>query len=285
MKSQINRLPKSTVELNITISWDEVKAVYDRIWDEQAEKIEIKGFRKGKAPRKLVEEKIDKTELYQKAVTELIPQVYSQAIKEHDLKPIASPKIELLEARESRDWQIKVSIAEKPLVKLKNYRQALTKVKSASTKIWTPHQKQPDEKEKQKDKQKEISAVLKALLDEVEVDLPDLLVDSEVERLLARLVDDVQKLGLTVEQYLKARNLTSQDLKSHYRKQAEESLKLEFILSEIADRERITVSQKEIEEAIAKVKDEKERQNLQNQAYVLAHLLRRQKTLDSLVNP
>ncbi|MBU4016946.1 hypothetical protein KKF69_05745, partial [Patescibacteria group bacterium] len=63
----------------------------------------------------------------------------------------------------------------------------------------------------------------------------------------------------------------------------EEDMRLEFALQKIAETEKIVVEQKEIEEAIQKVKDEKEKIRLENNRYMLAAILRQQKTLDFLM--
>ena len=57
---------------------------------------------------------------------------------------------------------------------------------------------------------------------------------------------------------------------------------MEFALQKIADTENISVEEKEIEEAITKAKDDAERQNLESNKYLLANIIRQQKTLDFL---
>ena len=59
---------------------------------------------------------------------------------------------------------------------------------------------------------------------------------------------------------------------------------MEFALQKIATEEGITVEEKEVEEAIQKAKDEKERKHLETNRYLLASILRQQKTLDFLKN-
>lgn len=282
-KSEIKRLPKSTVELTMTIPWSKIKEVYERTFIRVMAEVELPGFRKGKAPRKLIEEKIDRSKVYEEVIKEVVPEAYTAALKEHDVKPIVSPQVDLLEAKEDSDWKIKATVAQKPEVHLKNYKAAVAKAKTGAGKLWVPGQGEPEKKE---DKEKvKLDDVIKALLEEVEVEIPDLLVTEEANRLLARLVDETKLLGMTVDQYLKARGKTGEQLRADYAQQAQDSLKITFILEAVADTEKITVSDKEIEEAINAVKDESERVKLREQSYYIASLIRRQKTLDSLVKP
>lgn len=282
--SSIDRLPKSTVELTITIPWSEIKETYDVVFGEISATVELAGFRKGKAPRELVEKHLDKTRIYEEVVKKVVPKVYSEALKLHSLKPIISPQVQIVAAKEGEDWKIKANLAEKPGVNLKNYRGAVAKAK-VKTELWVPGKESTVPEKKDKDDQARLGDILKALLAEVEVEIPDLLVEQEVNRMLARLLDQTQKLGLTVEQYLVAQGKTSDQLRAEYAQQATETLKLDLILESIAEKENITVGKEEIEKALETVKDEKEREQLRANSYYLASLLRQQKTLDSLASP
>ena len=283
--STIKKLPKHTVELEITIPWATIKSAYEKTFASVAETIELPGFRKGKAPKKLIEEKIDKSKVYEQVIKDILPDAYDKAVKEHDVKPVISPHIELLEAKEDADWVIKATVAEKPDVKLKNYKVTIEKAKGPAKKLWVPGQDEKKKEDENENPQEKLGVVLKALLDEVEVDVPEMIIHEEVNRMLARLMDETKTLGLTVEQYLQASGKNVESIRGEYHKQAEETLKLEFILEEIAEAEKVQVSQKEIDEAISKIKDPAEKERLKGQSYYLASVLRRQKTLDNLLKP
>lgn len=279
-KSILKKLPKSTYELTIAIPWSKVKESYEKVFDNLVKQVEVPGFRKGKAPKKLVEEKVDKKPIYESVIKEIVPVAYSNAIKEHNLIPIVSPKIEVVEAKENKSWIFKATCAGKPKINLKNYKQRIKSVKQLTPKIWTPAKAQED-KEKKK---LSLDDVINILLEEVEVELSDFLIEQEENRLLVSLIDQTQKLGLTIEQYLIAKGKTQDQIKSDYRKQAEKNLKVEFVLAEIANLENITVTQQDIDQLIAKVKDDRERNKFKQNSYYLAHLIRQQKTLDFLHN-
>lgn len=281
MTSALQRLPKHTVKLTITIPWSEVKDTYQKVLDQVVAGAEVPGFRKGKAPKKIVEEKVDKSHLYEEVIKQLVPDIYANALKEHNLKPIVSPRISVIAASENKDWQFEAVTCEQPEVKLKNYKQEIAKLKGAK-KIWVPGS--PKENEEQK-KGVQLSETLRVLLNESEVEIPDLLIEDQANKKLSDLIDQVRQLGMTIEQYLMSKGLTSEQLRAQYAKEAEETLKLEFILEKIADEEKITVSNSEIDEALAAIKDEKQKQALQSQKYYISMILRRQKTLDSLTKP
>lgn len=281
--SILKNLPKSTAELEITIAWDEIKTVFDKIFEKAAKEIEVPGFRKGKAPKKLLEEKIDKKKVYEQVVKEVVPKAYQEAVSKHNLTPVSVPKIKLVKAKEGEDWQVKATLALKPTIKLKKYKEKIREIKKGKTKIWTPGDTQ-DKKSQEKEKKTSLDEIILALLKEVEIELSDILIEEETNRLLSNLLDQTQKLGLTVEQYLMSKGKSSEKLREEYKVQAEKNLKTQFILAEIADKENITVSQDDIKKFIDKTKDEKAKEKLQRDSYYIAYLLRQQKTLEFLNN-
>ena len=128
-----------------------------------------------------------------------------------------------------------------------------------------------------------LNSILDELMNASEVDIADVIVEEELSSRLARLVDDVQKLGMTVDSYLKSKQLTMEDLKASYSKEISETHKVELILNEIAELENIQVEQEELDKLFGNVKDETERQALAQNAYYYAMILRKQKTLDFLL--
>jgi len=125
---------------------------------------------------------------------------------------------------------------------------------------------------------------VKALLDNVTAEIPGILVDNETDRLLSQTLEDVKKLGLTLDQYLSSTGKNPEILRTEYKKKAENDIKLEFALAKIAEVEKVVVEEKEITEAILAAKSDDERKNLEANKYLLASILRQQKTLDFLKN-
>src|SRR3989338_461595 len=277
--STITHLPKSTVQLEINIPWQEIQSSYEEILKNVTQEAEIEGFRKGKAPKSLVEEKTDKNKLYEEVIKKIVPQVYAQAISEHKLNPIISPKIEIIKAKENQDWTVKATIVLKPKINLKNYKEKIKKLRQTKVKLWIPGQDKT-----KKDDKLSVDEIINALLEEADVELSDELIKNEANRLLADLVDQTRQVGLTIEQYLISKGKTNDQLKAEYAKTAQRNLSLEFILMEIADQEKITVDKEDINNLINKVENSQEREKLIKDSYYLAHLIRQQKTIDLLNN-
>jgi len=287
-QAELAWLPRKTFELKITLPWAKVKEAYNQTLQDKAAGITIKGFRKGKAPLKLVEEKLDRQELYQGVLTRLLPEAYQQAIQKHHLSPIIAPQIKPLSIKENEDWQFQALACERPEVKLGDYQQ---KVKGALAKenIWTPAKGKPDEETKKKKTasyDQKLKIVTQTLLTEAGVELPEILIKDELKRMLANFLDQVNALGMTLQDYLASKGITNQQLRENYRDQAEKTLKLEFILQAVIQDREIKVAKEEIDKMIAAAQDKKTKERLEKPAQraYISSILAKRKVLDYLTN-
>lgn len=272
-KTILERQPDGTIKLSVTIRKEDVEKARKEVIEEYAKKAKIAGFRPGKAPQSLVEEQVDPEKVREEVLKKLLPEAYSQAVAKNNIKPIMSPKIHVEKLEEGKDWVFNALTCELPEIDLGIYKQNVQKV-TAKSKIIIPgkEEKKPSNEE-----------VIRALLESVKTKIPVILIEQETDRLLSQLLNDIKKLGLNLDQYLASTNRKPEDLRLEYSKRAEEDMRLEFALQKIAETEKISVDPKEIDEAIQKAKDEKEKAHLENNRYMLAAILRQQKTLDFLM--
>ena len=87
---------------------------YERVIAETIKNTEIKGFRKGHAPRKLVEAKLDRNQTFSHALQHLLPKEYQAAVNELGLKPVVYPQIKIEKGKESEDWVFIATLCEAP---------------------------------------------------------------------------------------------------------------------------------------------------------------------------
>jgi len=285
IRHTVKKLPKNTYSISLEIPWENVSEEYKKAFTQLQKALAVEGFRAGKVPTDIAEKHIMKEKVYQQAIQSLLSAAYDEILRAEGLKPVASPKIELLKAKEKEDWQAQITIAEKPEIKLGDYKKTVkdAKLKMKEPDIWVPGKDKSAQKaDPEADKQRALNEALSSLIKSVSCEISDLILEEELNQRLARLVDDVQKIGLTTETYLKSKNLTIDKLKDQYRREIEEMYKLEYVLTEIADREEIKVEPQEIETLLANIKDERERANARSNAYFYAGILRKQKVLDFL---
>jgi len=273
-KSLIEKQENGTIKVTITLPKADITKAREEVVEQLVKTADLPGFRKGKAPKKLVEEKLNEDQVREEILKKLIPPAYTKAVQEHNLKPIMNPKLHVEKIELGADWVFHAFTCEMPDIDLGKYKDAVGKI-NAKSKIVIPG------KEQQKPSMDEI---MKAILESVKTKVPSILIEQEADRLVAQLLDDIKKLGLSLDQYLASTNRTPESLKAEYASKAEGDIKLEFVLQKIAESEKITVEPKEIDEAIQKANDPKEKQNLEANRYLLASILRQQKTLDFLTN-
>lgn len=220
------------VIFTITIPATAVAQAYQQRVQELVEQAELPGFRKGKAPNNLVEEKVGKKSIYSDTIQKVLPPAYQEEVKKRDLVPLISPRVKALSLDEGKDWQFEIAVIIKPQIILTGLEEKLAEV-LASGKIAVPGKPEPTKDEKMR-------LAFDAILETTHVDLPQLLVDEEVNVRLSQLVDQVQAIGMTIEQYMEAKKLTVETLRASYEKTAREMLKLNLVLDELAGQHQFT---------------------------------------------
>lgn len=122
MKVSVETLPTSEAVLNVDFSWEELEKASDKAYRKLVQKVDVQGFRRGKAPRSLLERKLGKEYIYQEGLDDLMNQTYRDALKEHSLVPLTQPDLDapLLEVGQPYHFSIKVPIL--PSVELGDYR-------------------------------------------------------------------------------------------------------------------------------------------------------------------
>ncbi|MBI2251310.1 MAG: trigger factor [Armatimonadetes bacterium] len=123
MKTVICEEKENFKTLEIEIEPDKIKEAWDKILKKSAQSIVIKGFRKGKAPLKMVENYIEKDHLSREIYNELIPKYYEEAIYENELTPIGFPNFpEIGEIEKEKPLIFKATFEVKPQIEIKEYK-------------------------------------------------------------------------------------------------------------------------------------------------------------------
>ena len=111
----------STIELVIEVGADEFDAAVNKVYNKQKGRINVPGFRKGKAPRKIIEAMYGANIFYEDAIEEAYPDAYAKALEQEEIKPVAYPKLEIVEVGKE-GFTFKALVTVKPQGKLGEYK-------------------------------------------------------------------------------------------------------------------------------------------------------------------
>lgn len=116
-----NKTDKNTVELVVEVKGDEFKAAVDAAFKKNIKKMTVPGFRKGKAPRKMVEKLYGEGVFYDDAINALYPAAYDAAVSEAGISPVDNPAVEVTSV-DSEGFEFKAKVTVKPEVEVKDYK-------------------------------------------------------------------------------------------------------------------------------------------------------------------
>ena len=113
---------KSMYELEIGVEKEVFEAAIEKVYRKQVKNINIPGFRKGKAPRAIIEKMYGKGVFFEDAINDLIPSLYTDAIKEADIKDIvAQPEFDIVSTEGENGLVLSAKVYVKPEVEIKDY--------------------------------------------------------------------------------------------------------------------------------------------------------------------
>ena len=122
MSLQVENLEHNMAKLTIEVPAEELEAAIEQAYQKNKGRIQIPGFRKGKVPRKLIEQMYGKSFFYEDAANALIPEAYEKAVEECTETIVSSPKIDVTQIEAGKPFIFTAEVALKPDVTLGQYK-------------------------------------------------------------------------------------------------------------------------------------------------------------------
>ena len=122
MSLQVEKLEKNMAKLTIEVDAQEFSRAVENAYQKNKGKISVPGFRKGKVPRKMIEQMYGKGVFYEDAANEIIPDAYEKAVEECEETIVSSPKIDVTQIEEGKPFIFTAEVAVKPEVTLGEYK-------------------------------------------------------------------------------------------------------------------------------------------------------------------
>ncbi len=122
MNSKVEKLENSQVKLEITIEAEKFEEAMQKAFFKNAKHFSVPGFRKGKAPRNIVERYYGESVLYEEAFNIVAPDVYDEVIKENEIEAVSSPEIDITQIGAGKDLVFTAVVTVRPEIKLGKYK-------------------------------------------------------------------------------------------------------------------------------------------------------------------
>lgn len=122
MSYQVENLEKNMAKLTIEVGEEEFEKALETAYQKNKNKINVQGFRKGKAPRNVIEKMYGVGVFYEDAANELIPGAYEEAAKESGLEIVSRPEIDVTQIEKGKSFIFTAQVALKPEVTLGKYK-------------------------------------------------------------------------------------------------------------------------------------------------------------------
>ncbi|AWB84531.1 trigger factor [Corynebacterium liangguodongii] len=121
MKTSVDKLSDTRVKLTVNVPFDELGAEIDQAYKAIAQQVQIPGFRRGKAPRQLIDARFGRGPLLEQVVNDMLPSRYEQAVEEHDLKPIGQPQIDITKIEDNDVVEFTAEVDVRPAIEVPDF--------------------------------------------------------------------------------------------------------------------------------------------------------------------
>lgn len=318
MKTTIKKLEKSEVEIVGALDWASFEKYEDKALSVIGDRLELPGFRKGKAPADVVRTHASEMMILEEMAEQALHDAYPKIIEEHKLDAIGRPQIMITKIAKGSDLEFKIVTAVLPEMKLPDYKKLAKEiVKKNPVKVddvpeadvekavlelrkMRAHQAMPKHEHEHADEahpelteeqlpafddafvktfgefestdafkdkirknlkmEKEVIekdklrlAIVEELLKETSGDIPEILIESETDKILYKLEADITQMGFKFDDYLVQIKKTEEELRKEWRADAEKRAKLQLTIHNISNKENLKPTEEEIEKEVTNI--------------------------------
>lgn len=294
--------------VKIVLEWSSVDALYKKALNKFAKNVKAEGFRVGKAPLAIVEQKVGFEKIADEVLRDLLPEAYTKQVEKENKKPITSPEFNPISLKKGEDWSLEAFFSVLPEVKLGDYKKVAKKAKVEAAKFVTERnaeiKKEAEAHEKGEHghdhdhehshqplgeneiKEINLQHIFRDLVAEFAPAIGELLLRQETQAEYERLLEQLKQYNISPEDYMQRRGVTIEQLSQELAGTVLSRLQLDFIMAAISQAEKLEATDEEVQKELLQITNLKMRQEVEkNQNYltqIKANLLQR-KTLDLLL--
>ena len=133
MKSSVEQLNDTRVKITVEVPFEDLKPEFDQAYKALAQQVSIPGFRKGKAPRQLIEARVGRGPVLEQVVNDMLPSRYGAAVEENDLKVIGQPVVDVTRIEDGELVEFTAEVDVRPEITLPDFSDISVEVAPLST--------------------------------------------------------------------------------------------------------------------------------------------------------
>ncbi len=319
MQTTIKKLDKSEVEITGTMPASDFEKYEDKALSVIGARLELPGFRKGKAPAAVIKEHVTEMMILEEMAEQALSAAYAGIIEDNKIDAIGRPQIAITKIAKGSDLEFKIITAVLPEMKLPDYKTLAKKHaenpdfkkeipideaqvektildlrKMRAHQAMPAHEHQDNEEahpelteeelpafddtfvksfgdfadteafknkirenlktEKETEQKDKLRlAIVEELVAGTQGEIPEILIESETDKILYRLQADITNMGFKFDEYLIQVGKTEEELRNEWRADAEKRAKLQMIIHTIADKESIKPTEEELEKEVQNI--------------------------------
>ena len=288
MNFNIQKLPKSQVEIIFEVSSEEFDRFLDRAVLDLGQNLEVGGFRKGKAPKEIIEKEISSKKIMEEAAEICVRENYLKVIMENKIEPLGSPEIKITKMAKGNPLEFSCKFSVFPEINLPDYKKIASETKKKEVAVTDDEIKKLKAEKERVAKERTRQEILEKIAEKIDVILPEVLVESEQRRMIENLKQQApQMLRISFEDYLVKIGKTEKELLDSFSPEAQKRVKISLALREMEKRENIEAPDDEVEKEVNEIiknfgeSKDLDRQNLKEYA---KEVIRNEKILQFLEN-
>ena len=121
MKSDVEALSPTRVKLTIEVPFDELKPSMDIAYSRIAKQVNVPGFRKGKVPARVIEQRVGRGAVLEEAINDAVPKAYEEALRANNVVPVGRPEVDVTAIEDGQNLAFTAEVDVRPEFELPDF--------------------------------------------------------------------------------------------------------------------------------------------------------------------
>ncbi|MFD8192894.1 trigger factor [Streptomyces wuyuanensis] len=121
MKSAVETLNPTRVRLTVEVPFEELKDSLDAAYKKINQQVTVKGFRKGKVPARVIDQRFGRGAVLEEAVNDALPKFYTEAVNEAEINPLGQPEVDITELKDGETLNFTAEVDVRPAIEIPDY--------------------------------------------------------------------------------------------------------------------------------------------------------------------